>query len=305
MIAEHWGEIAALLTAVFWTITALAFETAGKRIGALTLNVVRLYLAFLIYSVFLYFRRGMFLPMDATAESWFWLLLSGLIGFVLGDQFLFQAFIKIGARVSMLIMTLVPPITALIGWLILGEVLSLLNLLGMFLTISGVALVILKRSDQIQQGKKKGKIKLSYPLSGLLLAFGGAAGQAVGLVLSKFGMKDYDPFAASQIRVMAGMFGFTVLFIITGAWHKLKSGLKDKRGMSFVALGSVFGPFLGVSFSLIAIQNTLTGVASTIMAIVPVLIIIPSVLLFKEKVNLREIIGAMIAVSGVALMFID
>lgn len=305
MIASHWGEIAALLTAFFWTVTALAFEAAGKRIGALTLNVVRLYLAFFIYSVFLYFRRGMALPLDATAESWFWLLLSGLVGFVLGDQFLFQAFIKIGARVSMLIMTLVPPITTFIGWLMLGEVLSFLNLLGMTLTMSGVALVILKRSDATQGSKKKGKLKFSYPLSGLLLAMGGAAGQAVGLVLSKFGMKDYDPFAASQIRVIAGMFGFTLLFIFTGAWHKLRSGLKDKRGMSFVGLGSVFGPFLGVSFSLIAIQNTLTGVASTIMAIVPVLIIVPSVVIFKEKVNHREIAGAIIAVAGVALMFID
>jgi len=305
MFQTHLGESAALLTAFFWTITAFVFEVAGKRIGALTLNIVRLYLAFIIYSVFLYFKRGSALPLDATTENWFWLLLSGLIGFVIGDQFLFQAFIKIGARISMLIMTLVPPITAVIGWLILDETLSRLNLFGMLLTLTGVSLVVLKRSSLNRVSGKNGKFRFSYSLSGILLAMGGAAGQAVGLVLSKYGMKDYDPFASSQIRVIAGMAGFTLIFVLTGKWAKLMHGLKNKKGMINLAVGSVFGPFLGVSFSLIAVQYTITGVASTIMAIVPVLIIAPAVIIFKEKVNLREIVGAVIAVAGVALMFLE
>ncbi len=304
MFQQHFGEFAALLTACFWTVTSLVFEAAGKRIGSLTVNLIRLYLAFIIYCVFLYFRRGLIFPTDATPEAWFWLSLSGLVGFVIGDQLLFQAFVVVGARISMLMMAMVPPMTALIGWVILGETLTLLNILGMMMTISGIILVVLKREAPQLNGNKRNKVKFSYPVAGVLLALGGAAGQATGLVLSKFGMKDYNAFAASQIRVLAGLVGFTILFFFLRKWKNVAKGLKDKKGMMFTGIGSVFGPFLGVAFSLMAIQYTNTGVAATIMSIVPVLIIPPAIFIFKEKVNLKEVIGALIAVGGVALLFL-
>ena len=305
MIQSHFGEIAALLTAVFWTITAMVFEVAGKRVGAMTVNIVRLFLAFFIYSVYLYFTRGLVFPTDASTETWFWLVLSGLVGFVIGDQFLFQAFVIVGARISMLVMAFVPPITALLGWLILGETLTRLNLLGMALTISGVSLVVLKRETATGKIHKARKLKLSYPLMGILLAFGGAVGQSVGLVLSKFGMKDYNAFAASQIRVFAGLIGFAILFSIRNKWSIVWKGLKDRKGMINLSVGSIFGPFLGVSFSLLAIQYTTTGVASTIMAIIPILIIPPAVIFFNEKVNTKEVLGAVIAVAGVVMFFLE
>ena len=305
MIQQHLGEFAALLTAVFWTVTSLVFESAGKRIGSLTVNIIRLYFAFVIYCIYLYFSRGKALPTDATSEAWFWLSLSGLVGFVVGDQLLFQAFVLVGARVSMLIMALVPPMSALISWIMLGETLSLLNILGMVMTISGIILVVLKREAPQLNGNGRNRLKFKYPLAGVLLALGGAAGQATGLVLSKFGMKEYHPFAASQIRVMAGLIGFTILFFLLRKWKNITAGFKNRKGIMFTGIGSIFGPFLGVSFSLTAIQHTNTGVAATIMAIVPVLIIPPAIFIFKEKVNLKEIIGAMIAVGGVALLFLS
>jgi len=303
MFQSHFGEFAALLTAVFWTVTSLSFEAAGKRIGSLSVNLIRLYLAFIIYSVYLYFARGMFFPTDATKFAWLWLSISGLVGFAIGDLLLFQAFVVVGARISMLIMSLVPPITALLGWMILGETLSTQSMAGMIITITGIVLVVFKRENPQLNSKKK--IKLSYPVIGILLAFGGAVGQAVGLVLSKYGMKDYDAFAASQIRVMAGLVGFTIIFIFMKRWDKLKKGIRNRKGMQLVILGSIFGPFLGVSFSLLAVQNTSTGVAATIMAIVPVLIIPPAIIIFKEKINMREVIGSILAVAGVALLFLE
>ncbi len=303
MFQSHFGEFAALLTAFFWTVTSLSFEAAGKRIGSLSVNLIRLYLAFIIYSVYLYFARGMFFPTDATSFAWLWLSISGLVGFAIGDLLLFQAFVVVGARISMLMMSLVPPITALLGWMILGETLSTQSMAGMMITITGIVLVVFKR--EIPQANSKKKIKFSYPVIGILLAFGGAVGQAVGLVLSKYGMKDYDAFAASQIRVMAGLVGFTIIFIFMRRWDKLKSGIRNRKGMQLVILGSIFGPFLGVSFSLLAVQNTSTGVAATIMAIVPVLIIPPAIIIFKEKINIREVIGSILAVAGVALLFLE
>lgn len=305
MLQAHWGELAALLTACFWTVTSLVFEVAGKRIGSLTLNLIRLYLAFLIYTVFLSFRTGNAFPVDASGEAWIWLSLSGLVGFVIGDLLLFQVFVVVGARVSMLIMALVPPITALTGWIVLGETLTGMNVLGMLLTIGGISLVVLKRDATEANGRARSNVRFSYPLKGIFLALGGAFGQAVGLVLSKFGMKDYDPFAASQIRVLAGMIGFTMIFFLLRRWENVWKGIRNRKGMLFTAIGAIFGPFLGVSFSLAAIQHTNTGVAATIMSIVPVLIIAPSVLIFKEKVNLKEILGAVIAVGGVALLFLS
>lgn len=300
---SYFGELSALLTAVFWTITSLSFESAGKKVGSLAVNLIRLVIAFVIYAVYLKITRGMFIPLDAGTERWIWLSLSGLVGFVLGDLLLFQAYVVVGARISMLIMSFAPPITALIGWLMLGEVLSPMNWLGMLITISGILLVILKRQ------KPNGSTRLplltsSYSWKGILLAFGGAVGQAAGLVLSKKGMGDYDAFASSQIRVLTGIAGFTILFFIIRKWNRIGLALKNVPAMKRITLGSVFGPFLGVSFSLLAVQNTRAGIAATIMAIVPVLIIPPAILIFKEKSNWKEIVGAVITVAGVALFFL-
>jgi len=300
----YFGEIAALLTAVFWTVTSMSFESAGKKVGSLSVNLIRLVVAFFIYGVLNYFRRGFFLPLDAGLERWMWLALSGLVGFVMGDLLLFQAFVVIGARISMLIMALTPPITAFVGWIVLGEMLSPMNWVGMIVTLTGISIVILKREKKDVDSTKRRKITTNYSLTGILLAFGGAVGQGVGLVLSKKGMGQYDAFAASHIRVITGMIGFAIIILITRRYGKVWKALQHIPAMKRVALGSVFGPFLGVSFSLLAVQNTKAGIAATIMSIVPVLIIPPAILFFHEKVNWKEIIGAIITVSGVALFFL-
>lgn len=237
-------------------------------------------------------------PVDATPMAWFWLVLSGLVGFVFGDYFLFKSYTIVSSRIAMLIMTLVPPITALIGWIILGEVLSLMNALGMLLTIGGIFLAIFTRNSE------NGKIGMNYPWKGILFAFGGAIGQAVGLVLSKKGMGSYDAFAATQIRIIAGLVGFAAIIFLLKKHQLIGIAVKNRKGMLGITIGSFFGPFLGVSFSLLAIQYTTAGVASTIMSIVPVLIILPAILLFKQKVSLIEVVGAIVSVIGVSLFFV-
>ena len=308
MFQTHLGEYAALLTAIFWTITAIAFESAGKKVGSLSTNLIRLFMAFIFIGIYGQVTRGSFIPFDASAHQWMWLSLSGFVGFVIGDLLLFEAYVVIGSRISMLIMSLTPPITAFFGWLLMDEVLTPQNMIGMFLTLMGIMLVVLDRKpkDKNVDNKTingKNKIKLSYPIVGILLAFGGAVGQGAGLVLSKFGMQDFDPFAATQIRVITGFIGFTILFVIMKRWKKVIAAVKNKNAMTRLSIGAFFGPFLGVSFSLLSVKHTTTGVASTIMAIVPVLIIPPAVIFFKEKITLKEIIGSLIAVGGVAMFF--
>jgi drug/metabolite transporter (DMT)-like permease len=291
------GETAALLTAICWTITALAFEFAGKKVGSLSVNLIRLVLAFFFIGIFSFSRKGLFLATDAPLDVWLWLPISGFVGFVIGDLLLFQAFVIIGARISMLIMALTPPIAAFFGWIILNEQMILSNFIGMAITIVGITMVILGKET-------KSTIKIEYPTKGILLAFGGAIGQALGLVLSKLGMQDYDPFLSTQIRVLAGIIGFSILFSFLKKWKDVFEALKNAPALKGIFLGGFFGPFLGVSLSLLSIQYTTTGIASTIMAIVPVLILLPAILIFKEKVKSKEIIGAFIAFSGVVMFFI-
>jgi drug/metabolite transporter (DMT)-like permease len=295
---HHLGEFAALLTAFFWTVTSLSFESASHKIGSVAVNILRLIIGLAFLSVFTLIRRGFLLPIDASDENWMWLSLSGLVGFVFGDLFLFKSYTMIGSRFSMLIMTLVPPITAFFSFLILGERLTLFHYLGMTLTFTGIAMAIFSRPG------KGEKLSLKLAPKGILYAFGGAVGQALGLVLSKFGMKNYDPFAATQIRIIAGIFGYVLLVTFLSRWGSVRNATHHKSGMMLTGLGAFFGPFLGVSFSLIAIKYTEAGIASTIMALVPVFIILPAVVLFKQKVTLPEILGAVLSVSGVALFFL-
>ncbi len=295
---SHLGELAALTTAVCWTFTAVAFETAGKKVGSLAVNIIRLVFAFILLSIFTFFSRGLGLPLDASGSNWLWLLISGLIGFVIGDLFLFQAYVLIGSRISLLIMSAVPPITAITGFLTLGEKISVQGLLGMFVTMAGIAMVILSRNPAEK------KVKLSHPAKGLLYAFIGALGQSFGLVFSKLGMGDYNPFAATQIRIIAAFVGFCIIITIGRKWTEIFKAFQDKRSIGNIAIGSFFGPFIGVSFSLLAVQYTATGIVSTITSITPILIIPASITIFKEKVRPKEILGAVVSIIGVVCMFL-
>jgi len=297
-IQSHLGEFSALLVAVFWTISAIAFESASRRVGSLSVNLLRLIAGLFFLSILTLIRRGMLLPVDASSENWLWLGLSGIVGFVLGDLFLFKSFTVIGSRFAMLLMTLVPPMTAFFGWIILGERLSILNLAGISLTLTGIALAIFSRSGANE------RLSLKLAPSGILYALGGAVGQALGLVLSKLGLRDYDPFSATQIRVIVGIVGFAVLVTVMKRWGGIRSALKDLPGMKSLTLGAFFGPFLGVSFSLISVKFAKTGIASTIMALTPVFILLPAYFLYKQKVTIPELIGSVISVCGVALFFI-
>ncbi len=280
----------------------MAFESAGKRVGALSLNLIRLVIGLIFLSIYNAIFNDGFFPV-ATNYQWFWLVISGLVGFVLGDLFLFRAFILVGARISMLIMSLVPPIAALIGWITLGEVLSGMEFLGMVITISGIMLVMATRIN-IRKRPAGLPVRMGPMVLGVLLALGGAVGQAAGLVLSKKGMQDMNAFAATQIRIMAGVAGFLIVITLFRRWKNVYGAIRDMKAMKFMTLGSFTGPFLGVSFSLLAVQHTDTGIAATLMALTPVMIIPAAIILNMEKIKLLEIIGALISVGGVALFFL-
>ncbi len=290
---SHIGEIASLLTAVCWMFSAIFFEKAGRRTGSLSVNIIRIFLGILFLGITTLFTRGMFFPMDATAYNWLWLGLSGIVGFFLGDLFLFKSYILIGSRTSQLVMSLAPMITAVIGWFFLQEILSLKSIAGIVVSVTGIMIAV--------AGKN---LKLNIPLRGFLYALGGALGQAVGLILSKKGMGDYDPIAATQIRAIFGFVAFALVVTFIGRWRRVFMTLRDKTGMKAITIGTVFGPFIGVSLSLYAVQHTETGIASALMALTPIFIIIPTAIMFKEKITARQVIGALISIGGATIFFL-
>jgi drug/metabolite transporter (DMT)-like permease len=300
VLSAYTGHLAALGAAALWACTPLAIEGAARRIGSLTVNLVRLVFAFGFLCLAGWLSRGLPLPVDATPHAWAWLTVSGLVGYTFGDLCLYRAFVVLGPRLSTLMMSLVPPLAALIGWLALGETLTPRDLLGMTLTVGGIAWAVLERTRP-KMGQTAG---LHVTPAGLALGFGGALGQASGLILSKIGMGSYNAFAAGQIRVLAGIAGYSLLFLVIGWWPNVRQGVRDRTSMGFTALGAFLGPFLAVTLSLIAIRTTVAGVAASIMALSPVLIIPLVVLLRGEKVGIGGLLGALVAVSGVALLFL-
>ncbi len=229
MIQGHFGELAALGTAICWTFNSIAYEKAGgKKVGSLSVNYLRLFVAFSLSSAGAWLTRGLLLPTDASGRTWFWLLISGLLGFVLGDIFLFEAYVQIGSRISLLIMSASPPLAALAGFLFMGERIGVVGLLGMFLTMAGIGAVILSRSPDER------KVRFNRPAKGLMYAtLGAVGGQALGLTFSKLGMGGtYNAFAATQIRLIAAFIGFTIIITVRKKWPEIKAALGgDKKSI--------------------------------------------------------------------------
>jgi drug/metabolite transporter (DMT)-like permease len=305
------GELIALTVAVSWTVTALCAEVASRRMGSLTLNVIRMCLSLALLALTLWAFAGSPLPRHTDAQTWLWLSLSGFVGYVFGDYCLFNSYILIGSRFGQLFMTLAPPSAALAGWCILGETLSAKALLGMAVTLAGIGMSVLHKGEAH-------KISLKLPLKGILFGIGAGVGQGVGLVLSKVGMNYYEaaipagatevtqmlPFAATFIRAITGAAGFLALMAVRRQWTDLRRGLCDRRAMHMAWWATLTGPFIGVALSLMAVQYTEAGIASTLMALTPIFIIAPAHWCFGAKVTVKEVVGAAISVAGVSLFFL-
>ena len=315
---SHIGEILSLLVAVLWTATALFADVASHRLGAMTVNIIRLTLATVFIAITLIFTIGAPYPLYAGGQAWFWLGLSALVGYTFGDFCLFNSYLVMGARFGQLFMTLAPPAAAIAGWILLGERMEGKSWIAMAVTLSGIAISILSRTKGNEKTEKKA-FKFSVPIKGILLGLGAGIGQGVGLVLSKIGMEHYSqdipadapammgsmmPFASTMIRAIVGALGFFVIMGLQKNLHKLIQAPKDRKGFSFAMLTTFFGPFLGVGFSLMAVQYTNAGIAQTLMALTPVLIILPYCLIYKQKVKFREMVGVTLSMAGVAMFFL-
>lgn len=311
-MTNYIGEIISLGVACSWTVAALSSEVGSRRLGVFVMNVWRMLLALLFSVCLMWLTMGEPFPLYAGAEAWSWLLLSGVVGYFFGDWCLFNSYLTIGSRYGQLFMTLAPMFAALSAWVSIGQTLSAGSLIAMSVTIVGISISVLGRGNHH-------KLSVQLPAKGVLYGIGAGMGQGVGLVLSKIGLdyytadvpvavlpqvENYLPFGANLIRCLAGLLCFTIWLLVRGEGSKMRTSIHNHKGMLAMLTAVISGPFVGVGFSLMAVQYTAAGIASTIMATTPILILLPSYYLFHQKITWKGFIGACISVVGVSLFFL-
>jgi drug/metabolite transporter (DMT)-like permease len=296
---KFFGEIAALATAFFFAMTALIFTSTSRLVGSQVTNRMRLLFALIYLIVLNLVLFGQPLPFSAGSSRWLWLSLSGIIGLSLGDAFLFQSMVSVGARLGSLLLSLAPIFGSIIAWIFFGEVLSILQIIGIVLALAGIVWVV--TSHQQPPDTPHGHTR-----RGVIFGILAGLGQAVGLILSKQGMfGGLSPFQANAIRMFAAVIFTWVWATMSGEAYSTFQDLRGKpRLLGLLALGAFVGPVLGVVSSLVAIQYVEIGIASTLNALTPVIILPISYFAFKEKIGWQAIVGTLLAIAGVAILFL-
>lgn len=292
---KYLGEFFAFITALGWALSSLFFEYASKRTDSVSVNVIRLIFGIIFLGSFTFINKGIFLPIDSTIYNWKWLGLSGFVGLFLGDLFLYEAYILIGARICMLFMTMTPLIVGLFGYIFLNETLSLLQIFAMITTCSGVLLAVIKPKNKTDEK--------NFSIKGILFICMATIFEATGIVLTKIGSINYDPSSSTQIRMICALGVFILFLTYKKFWNKLFKAAKDIKGLLLIIGGTVTAT-AGITFLVAALSLGHVGIISTISSTSPILIIPISHFIFKEKVRLKEILGACISVFGVVLFFL-
>jgi drug/metabolite transporter (DMT)-like permease len=293
------GEIAALATSFFFAMTAIIFTSTGRMVGSQVTNRMRLVFALIYLVVLNAFLFQEPLPFSADPSRWMWLSLSGIIGLSLGDTFLFQALVSLGARLGTLLLSLAPIFGSVIAWGFLGETLTVMQIIGIVTALAGIGWVVMAHEEPVDTPH-------GHTRRGVIFGVLAALGQAAGLVLSKQGMiGDFSPFQGNAIRMLAAAAFIWIWTAFEGKAGATFTVLREKpQVLRLLALGALIGPVLGVSSSLLAVQHAEIGVASTLMALPPVIVLPISYFVFKEKFGWQAVAGTVLAIVGVSVLFL-
>jgi drug/metabolite transporter (DMT)-like permease len=295
----YFGEIAALLTSVSWSCSAVLFSWSGRRIGSRAVNLTRLFAALLLAMAVHLVLFGSPAPVGAQAAAWGNLTVSGLIGFAIGDAVLFEALVLLGPRMSMLIMTLSPIFTAILAWVFLNQSLSVMKLISITATVCGIAWVV------GAQMNAQDFLRPKRLWAGILLASGGALAQSVGLLFSNFGLKSgIHPLSANLIRLSAGALGLLIWCLMRGRVSGVLGKLRDRTATAQVVGGAAVGPVIGVTLSLISIRHAPMGVAATLMSLSPLILLPVTAWLDREPITMSSVLGTVLSMLGTAGLFL-
>lgn len=299
----HFGETMALAAAMIFAWTSLFFTTAGRRLGVTTVNLLRLPGAAVCLGAAHIILEGRLWPADLAPIDQFWIGLSGVVGLAIGDSALFKAFTLVGPRRSMTMMALAPVVTAVIAWLVLDEHLGLMALAGIAVAITGVVLAI--RGGE-GGGGIFGNLSPAVRRRGALLAGVGALGQGLGVVFAKMGMtgSDVAPLGTTLVRLVWAAVAFWLFVAPRLDTAGTLQRLRDHRGVLALVAAVLMGPFISVWISIVAIRHTETGVAQTLLGMVPVFVMLPAWLVHRDRPSPLSFLGIIVAVAGGAMLFI-
>lgn len=302
------GESAAILTSCFWTFSSILFTSAGRRFGSISVNAYRTIMAIGLLACTHVVLLGTLLPL-ASSGQWFWMGLSGIVGLGIGDFGLFAAYVTIGPRRSVLIQASAPIFASLAAYFMLEEPLSTVAVLGIAVTLLGIIVVILEREETPEEKSEERLAAKKRKTWGVFFGLVSAMGQGFGVVLTKKGMYlgvsvAMNPVSAALIRMMlAGVFVWTCA-LLAGKLPELHRAVKDKEGIKYTVAGALVGPFVGMTLSMVAVADTQAGIAQTLMSLMPVLIIPVIWIIYRERTSWRGILGAIVAIIGVAILFL-
>jgi len=290
------GETAALLTSLLWALSSTMFTVGTRRHSPQAVNRIRLVLALFLLFLTVTLFYGSPLP-PGGRRVWFFLGLSGVVGLAIGDSFLFYSYRRIGPRVSMLLMSLVPVVTTTVAWVLMGESIRILKLMAIGITLLGVVMVVSERGDGDSPFRLSGV--------GIALGVGAMLGQAAGLLLAKVVLDEgYPSLPATYIRVIWGAATLWALGFFTGGWRAVPGAVRDLKCLKTTSMATFLGPYLGIWLSLVAVSYAKIGIASTLMSLSPIFMIPLSRKVFGERVGARAVIGTLIATAGVAGIFL-
>jgi drug/metabolite transporter (DMT)-like permease len=299
------GEIAALATALAWSGCAQFFAAGGMRIGSVAVNHVRLAFAIVIVPLLHLAVLGTLVP-HAGARDATLLVFSALFGITLGDASGFRALVLIGASRTTLVQTLSPAVAALLAAAFLGERIGPWAWVGIVVTIAGLLVSVAGRLLQQRRRLHDDGPDARTLAVGLLFALGGAVGQASGQVLAKPALAHVDPLGATLIRVVSGAL---MLWLFTGVTCLVRrerprwwGAWSDRRGLGLTLGGTMLGPACGVWLSQVATKHAPVGIAATLMALVPLFVLLQRSIAQRRHPEPHELLGAVVAVAGVAIL---
>lgn len=289
-------ELAALGTATCWATTGIIASDAIRVLGAFHFNLARQGFVTLILTGIVLASGSLALP---GPEGVALLALSGLVGILLGDTFNFAAVGRLGPRRAGAVFALNAPMAALLGWLVLGEQLGGQAVLGIAMTVAGVALAILGRPGE---GAHRFEQLRGQFRTGLIFGLCAALGQATGALIARPYMAGgLDPYLGSLLRV--GASGLAMGLVATLPFAPNAPAAWPGKVLILTAATAVIGLLLGMTLFLYALQGSQTGIIATLSATSPVIILPLLWLRTGQRPSAKSWAGAGLAVLGLALIF--
>ena len=293
------GQILALVTALCWALNSATYSVLGKTVKSSSLAHARSLFAVPFVFILMVFTEG-FSFLNISSRSFTALMLSGVTGYYITDVLMFYAYVALGPREALVIMTFSPVVSSILSGLCFGEVLSAGQWISILLIITGITLMVLDEILSSTEVRSRNRA-----VKGMSAAFAGALFQAVSYILARYALDDVGPVSTNFLRNLAGLLCFIVIsFLPKSTFRKDAVFLKDRKMLVQLLFACITGPVLGMSFQMMALRLAPVGIVSALSQISPLYMLPIDILFLKKKVHIVSVAGTVISIVGAVMLFI-